>query len=123
MENPESEPIKNTTSGPIELSKDPEFHIAVICARRGIDLTKTGRNDPCPCKSGKKFKKCCIKESPEELCYRFAKAEKLFHCANMAGDFDQARKHAEEHNYNLKVLQLLDPGTFNEFEELGVQEL
>jgi len=21
--------------------------------------TKTGRNDPCPCGSGKKFKKCC----------------------------------------------------------------
>jgi SEC-C motif-containing protein len=21
--------------------------------------SKTGRNDPCPCKSGKKFKKCC----------------------------------------------------------------
>jgi len=23
------------------------------------DGTKVGRNDPCPCKSGKKFKKCC----------------------------------------------------------------
>lgn len=26
------------------------------------DLPKTGRNDPCPCGSGKKFKKCCDKE-------------------------------------------------------------
>ncbi len=25
----------------------------------GIDLSKVGRNDPCPCGSGKKFKKCC----------------------------------------------------------------
>jgi preprotein translocase subunit SecA len=24
----------------------------------GTDLTKVGRNDPCPCGSGKKFKKC-----------------------------------------------------------------
>lgn len=24
-------------------------------------MTKTGRNDPCPCGSGKKFKKCCEK--------------------------------------------------------------
>ena len=24
-----------------------------------IDLSKVGRNDPCPCGSGKKFKKCC----------------------------------------------------------------
>ena len=22
-------------------------------------MSKTGRNDPCPCGSGKKFKKCC----------------------------------------------------------------
>jgi len=24
---------------------------------------KVGRNDPCPCGSGNKFKKCCIKDS------------------------------------------------------------
>ncbi|MDG2285973.1 MAG: SEC-C metal-binding domain-containing protein [Alphaproteobacteria bacterium] len=24
---------------------------------------KVGRNDPCPCGSGKKFKKCCIHKS------------------------------------------------------------
>lgn len=24
--------------------------------------TKIGRNDPCPCGSGKKFKRCCIKK-------------------------------------------------------------
>jgi len=23
------------------------------------EASKTGRNDPCPCGSGKKFKKCC----------------------------------------------------------------
>jgi hypothetical protein len=26
--------------------------------------TKAGRNDPCPCGSGKKFKKCCV-DKPE----------------------------------------------------------
>ena len=25
----------------------------------GLDVSKIGRNDPCPCGSGKKFKKCC----------------------------------------------------------------
>jgi hypothetical protein len=25
-------------------------------------MKKTGRNDPCPCGSGKKFKKCCEKK-------------------------------------------------------------
>lgn len=29
----------------------------------GIDLSKIGRNDPCPCGSGKKFKKCCGRAS------------------------------------------------------------
>lgn len=27
---------------------------------------KTGRNDPCPCGSGKKFKKCCGADQPQE---------------------------------------------------------
>jgi uncharacterized protein YecA (UPF0149 family) len=26
----------------------------------GRDAPKVGRNDPCPCGSGKKFKKCCL---------------------------------------------------------------
>ena len=26
------------------------------------DEPKTGRNDPCPCGSGKKYKKCCGKD-------------------------------------------------------------
>jgi uncharacterized protein len=26
---------------------------------------KVGRNDPCPCGSGKKYKQCCIKKSTE----------------------------------------------------------
>jgi uncharacterized protein YecA (UPF0149 family) len=27
------------------------------------DKQKVGRNDPCPCGSGKKFKKCCLHKS------------------------------------------------------------
>ena len=26
---------------------------------KDVDISKIGRNDPCPCGSGKKFKKCC----------------------------------------------------------------
>lgn len=29
-------------------------------------MVKTGRNDPCPCGSGKKFKKCCLNIQPRE---------------------------------------------------------
>jgi len=33
---------------------------------------KIGRNDPCPCGSGKKYKKCCLNKAkpPEDLLYR-----------------------------------------------------
>lgn len=35
-------------------------------------MSKVGRNDPCPCGSGKKYKKCCIgKSSPEILHNKF----------------------------------------------------
>ncbi|MFI5298386.1 MAG: SEC-C metal-binding domain-containing protein, partial [Polyangiales bacterium] len=27
--------------------------------------TKVGRNDPCPCGRGKKYKKCCIDSAPD----------------------------------------------------------
>lgn len=27
---------------------------------RNKNTNKVGRNEPCPCKSGKKFKKCCL---------------------------------------------------------------
>ena len=34
-----------------------------------MSQSKTGRNDPCPCGSGKKYKKCCIDKLiiPDEL--------------------------------------------------------
>jgi hypothetical protein len=33
---------------------------------------KTGRNDPCPCGSGKKYKKCCLAKDHEETAKREA---------------------------------------------------
>lgn len=40
------------------------FLPGLVSARRGATLpiqfdTRIGRDDPCPCKSGKKFKDCC----------------------------------------------------------------
>jgi len=29
-------------------------------------MAKTGRNDPCPCNSGKKYKRCCLQRQAEE---------------------------------------------------------
>ncbi len=31
-----------------------------------IMATKTGRNDPCPCGSGKKYKRCCLEQDQQD---------------------------------------------------------
>ncbi len=50
-------PIKTvdqvTTSGPAKTTREK------VAARVSRDGKKVGRNDPCPCGSGKKYKKCC----------------------------------------------------------------
>ena len=40
----------NIENAPIDSMKAP---------KPGIDFSKVGRNDPCPCGSGKKYKRCC----------------------------------------------------------------
>ena len=33
---------------------------------------KAGRNDPCPCGSGKKYKQCCLSKQPKGLARKFS---------------------------------------------------
>ena len=72
------------------------------------DLPKVGRNDPCPCGSGKKYKKCCGKETNEPaaeegkdggvgkavtwLTSRHAKAVKTSITAMLNDDLDKAER-------------------------------
>jgi len=44
---------------PVGLSLRPEYRQRVQPIRN--TAPKVGRNDPCPCGSGKKYKKCCGK--------------------------------------------------------------
>lgn len=39
-------------------------------------MTKTGRNDPCPCGSGKKYKKCCMIKDQESAKNELARKQK-----------------------------------------------
>ena len=41
----------------------PVRTIATRVAPRTASGEKVGRNDPCPCGSGKKYKKCCLLKS------------------------------------------------------------
>jgi len=37
----------------------PEGGVKGVTIRKPVDASPVGRNDPCPCGSGKKYKKCC----------------------------------------------------------------
>jgi uncharacterized protein len=41
----------------------PERLMGLLQNAKGKDRSAVGRNDPCPCGSGKKYKKCCMNES------------------------------------------------------------
>jgi len=53
----------------VNIVTQPDDHLQQACAAHGDEDTATrqpvvrkdhvGRNDPCPCGSGKKYKKCC----------------------------------------------------------------
>lgn len=49
--------FKNPLEKKEEEEKIKELFHSIQIQREGA---KTGRNDPCPCGSGKKFKKCCL---------------------------------------------------------------
>ena len=40
--------------------QSPELLMEQLRAEKTMALPKAGRNDPCPCGSGRKFKKCCL---------------------------------------------------------------
>ena len=40
-------------------------------------MVKIGRNNPCPCGSGKKFKKCCLHKKPREQTVMVGSPERL----------------------------------------------
>lgn len=43
-------------------------YIAAIKKHRARTVkNKIGRNEPCPCNSGNKYKKCCIDKNPERI--------------------------------------------------------
>ncbi len=52
---------------------------------------KIGRNDPCPCGSGRKYKKCCLKSGPDPVNYMKGKLDR-FHDRIVHELFRHAKK-------------------------------
>jgi tetratricopeptide (TPR) repeat protein len=53
-------------------------------------MAKTGRNDPCPCGSGRKYKVCCLKKDEDAEHERFQRA-----AAEAAAQAAETQRHAE----------------------------
>lgn len=43
------------------------FVVTYFTLKELLEFSKTGRNDPCPCHSGKKYKKCHKNEIDKEV--------------------------------------------------------
>jgi uncharacterized protein YchJ len=50
--------------------------IKKLIGQRGVDYAGVGRNDECPCGSGRKFKQCCIDQVEKKT--RAARDAKIF---------------------------------------------
>ena len=69
--NSEKEVAKFRQEVPIEVLENKRLRRAfgIRIPSRKL-FPKIGRNEPCPCGSGKKFKKCCIKNYDREYLYK-----------------------------------------------------
>ncbi|RYU48222.1 hypothetical protein ERW52_16065 [Aliivibrio finisterrensis] len=46
-------------SKPVEMPSEIEWNELMASIKVPASSNKVGRNNPCPCGSGKKYKKCC----------------------------------------------------------------
>jgi tetratricopeptide (TPR) repeat protein len=77
-------------------------------------MAKTGRNDPCPCGSRKKYKKCCLAKDEAAARERAKEAEVAGSAALDPVFVDDDDDHlAEDSN---RVIDLIDAGRLDEAE-------
>ena len=58
--------VKDAVTGKVDNNEMLEKLIAYQNKKPSIREQKIGRNDPCPCGSGKKYKNCCLKTGKYE---------------------------------------------------------
>jgi uncharacterized protein len=64
----EARPAASLVEGEDEIEDEPGGY--VLAAPHVNPLRHVGRNDPCPCGSGKKYKKCCIDKPAAERAFQ-----------------------------------------------------
>ncbi len=75
-------------------------------------MSKLGRNKPCPCGSGKKYKKCCLVKNEEER--RLAQEEKLYEKDVSLGRIDPF---AGDEEWEEDSMEELEDGSVEEYGE------
>jgi len=66
-------------------------------------MTKIGRNEPCPCGSGNKYKKCCLNKETEATA-AVASAEQPRPALSLKAEVAKAQQAAMEKRYGLHTL-------------------
>ena len=51
---------KNNTANIKATKESKKQNLNINLLSQPVQTVKVGRNDPCPCGSGKKYKKCCL---------------------------------------------------------------
>ncbi len=85
-------------------------------------MSKAGRNDPCPCGSGKKYKKCCGAKSPVtrktiEATKIAPSSQGLFQMVKQAGELHQMNKEDAEKKRREKEKQKQDEKKIEHYKE------
>jgi tetratricopeptide (TPR) repeat protein len=73
-------------------------------------MAKVGRNDPCPCGSGQKYKRCCLPRE-EAAAVERARAQEREHAAALLAPDDDGLDEASN-----RVIDLIDAGRLDEAE-------
>ncbi len=84
-------------------------------------MAKVGRNQPCPCGSGKKYKRCCqAKDQASRAQVASLAQQRYTHVAPVPGDFFFSEDNLDE--LSNRVVDLIDEGRLDEA-ETACQEL
>jgi hypothetical protein len=79
------------------------YTISMDASEYSKRLKETGRNDPCPCGSGKKYKKCHLPEDEKAKHADFVKAEEERKAAAAAAADDEAEENVDD--IDTKILE------------------
>jgi tetratricopeptide (TPR) repeat protein/SAM-dependent methyltransferase len=86
-------------------------------------MNRIGRNDPCPCGSGKKYKQCCMQHeegaSPNQQAQAVPRTVQISRALQMALEHHQMGRFADAESIYRQVLKI-DPVNFDALHMLGV---